>query len=45
MFKLLAGLIMIWAMSDVGSADEVSFAIAIALIGAGLDTIAYSNNK
>lgn len=39
MFKLLAGLSLFAMMVDIGRGDNVSVAIAIALIGAGLDTI------
>ena len=39
MFKLLAGLFIFWAMFETGTGDGPSVAIAIALIGAGLDTI------
>ena len=42
MFKLLAGAIIFWAMSETGSGDGATFAIAMALIASGLDTIFWS---
>ena len=39
MFKLLAGVSLFAMMFKVGQGDNVSVAIAIALLGAGLDTI------
>jgi len=39
MFKLLAGILLFGLMIKAGGGDNISFAITIALIGAGLDTI------